>query len=420
MSFLRSNDNSNSYAINDNMILTELLGIAKENVTESNVMNIPSVSSSIDLICDLISMLNIRLYKRIRCDKVEEIEKDNRLNLLNLEPNNLMTAQQFKRQIMKDLILHGSGHALIEKQRNKFIKLHYTEANNVTELLDTSIIHKDAKLVVGGQEYEIYQFLTVAKDSKTGLKGQGILSKNKDILALALLEQSFLRSNLESGGNLKGFFTSDSRLKDVDTVRQKLKEELKGSQKYTFFNEGLKYNAIQSSNTDMQLLQNREFTNNEIKKIFNIPSEIKTDSDYRVFLKTCITPYLNLIENALNKYLLLQKEKNDGYYFQFDVKELTKASVKERFEAYRMALDSGIKTVNEIRTDESLESLEGMDVLKGSLGSIYYDIGSKSYFTPNTGQVQSQQAMGGEAIEEVKKEPEGDSEQVENQAEQIE
>ncbi|MDZ4994383.1 phage portal protein [Clostridium perfringens] len=416
MGFLRNNEASFSTMdnISSNIVLHDLLGIARENVTENNVMNIPAVSGSVDLILDLISMLNVRLYKRIRCDKVEEIEKDNRLILLNLEPNNLMTSQQFKRTMLKDCILHGSGHALIEKNRNKFVKLHYTEECNVTQLLDNEIIHKDAKFLVGGTEYEIYEFLTIAKDSKNGLKGEGILSKNKDILALALLEQSFLRSNLESGGNLKGFFTSDSRIKDVDTVRKKLKEELKGNQKYTFFNDGLKYNAIQSSNTDMQILQNRQFTNKELQKIFNIPSEIKSESDYKVFLKTCITPWLNLFEAALNKYLLLQKEKNDGYFFQFDTKELTKASIKERFEAYKIALDSSIKTVNEIRADENLEFLDGMDVLKASLGSVFYDITNKTYFTPNTGQTQN---IGGEINEDIEEQDEELTEQVEKQTE---
>ena len=325
-----------------------------------------------------------------------------------------MTAQQFKRAILKDCILHGSGHALIEKNRNKFVKLHYTEENNVTELLDTQIIHKDAKLLVGGEEFEIYEFLTIAKDSKNGLKGVGILQKNKDILALALLEQSFLRSNLQNGGNLKGFFTSESRVKDPEELRAKIKSEVNGSVKFSIFNNGIKYNPIQASNTDMQILQNRKFTNDELRKIFNIPSEIKTNDDYRIFLKACITPYLNLFENALNKYLLLQKEKNNNYYFQFDVKELSKASIKERFDAYKVALDSGIKTINEVRIEENLENLQGMDVLKSSLGSVFYDITNQKYFTPNTGQVQS---MGGEASEEVKEESKGNTDQVENQTE---
>ncbi|MDK7627696.1 MULTISPECIES: phage portal protein [unclassified Clostridium] len=410
MGFLR-NDEKIFETTSSNIYLNELLGIARENVTEENVMNIPSVSSSVDLILDLISMLNVRLYKRVRCDKVEEIENDNRLTLLNLEPNNLMTAQQFKRAMLKDCILHGSGHALIEKNRNKFVKLYYTEESNVTELLDTQIIHKDAKLLVGGEEFEIYEFLTIAKDSKNGLKGNGILQKNKDILALALLEQSFLRSNLQNGGNLKGFFTSESKVKDPDELREKIKSEVTGSAKFSVFNAGIKYNPIQSSNTDMQILQNREFTNVELRKIFNIPNEIKTDSDYRIFLKSCITPWLNLFENALNKYLLLQKEKNNNYYFQFDIKELSKASIKERFDAYKAALDSGIKTINEVRTEENLETLEGMDVLKSSLGSVFYDITNKTYFTPNTGETKK---LGGDINEEVQEKPEGISEQMED------
>ena len=59
MGFLR-NDEKTFETTSSNIYLNELLGIARENVTEENVMNIPSVSSSVDLILDLISMLNVR------------------------------------------------------------------------------------------------------------------------------------------------------------------------------------------------------------------------------------------------------------------------------------------------------------------------------------------------------------------------
>ena len=64
-----------------------------------------------------------------------------------------------------------------------------------------------------------------------------------------------------------------------------------------------------------------------------------------------------------------------------------KASIKERFDAYKVAKDTGLMTINELRRMENLNYVEGMDVINVGLGAVLYDINSGTYYTPNTGQV---------------------------------
>ena len=79
---------------------------------------------------------------------------------------------------------------------------------------------------------------------------------------------------------------------------------------------------------------------------------------------------------------LTQKEKKD-HFFVFDVKEIIKASIKERYESYKMAKETGFMTLNEIRKEENLNYVEGLDVVNVGLGAVLYDVTTHTYYTPN-------------------------------------
>ena len=82
----------------------------------------------------------------------------------------------------------------------------------------------------------------------------------------------------------------------------------------------------------------------------------------------------------------MEKEKKN-FFFEFDTKEIVKASIKERFDAYKVAKDTGLMTINELRRMENLNYVDGMDVINVGLGAVLYDINTGTYYTPNTGQV---------------------------------
>ena len=54
-----------------------------------------------------------------------------------------------------------------------------------------------------------------------------------------------------------------------------------------------------------------------------------------------------------------------------------------------MAKETGFITVNEIRSAENMEAIEGMDVINVGLGAVLYDINTQTYYTPNTDTVAS-------------------------------
>lgn len=109
-------------------------------------------------------------------------------------------------------------------------------------------------------------------------------------------------------------------------------------------------------------------------------------------------PIISAIETELNNHFLLETEK-DSYYFAFDTKKITRGSLKERYEAYKIASDTGWMTKNEIRCEEDYDSIDGLDVVSMNLANVLYDVKTKKYYTPNTGSVMNIEKGGGESNE---------------------
>ena len=69
-----------------------------------------------------------------------------------------------------------------------------------------------------------------------------------------------------------------------------------------------------------------------------------------------------------------------GYDFKFETKELVRGSLNQRYEAYKLARETGWKTINEIREDEDKDPIEGMDIIPMNLADVVYDV-RKKYIT---------------------------------------
>ena len=116
-------------------------------------------------------------------------------------------------------------------------------------------------------------------------------------------------------------------------------------------------------------------------------------------------PILTTIECALNRDLLLEKEKwgrqpsarmgtpcekseRGVFYFAFDTKEITKGDIKTRFEAYKTALDANLMQIDECRYMEDLEPL-GLNFIKLGLQDVLFNPQTKEVYTPNTNQIKN-------------------------------
>lgn len=389
----------------DDVLLRALLG--GTSITKNEALNIPSVKSCINFIADSVSMIPIKLYKE-NDGKADEVKDDTRVKLLNDDTGDTLDAVQFWRAMITDYFLGKGGYAYINKHRNKFVSLHYVNEEQLSVNKSVDPIFKDFDILVHGNKYMPYEFLKLLRNTKDGAEGHSIIDENNLILSVTYNSLVFEETLVRKGGNKKGFVKSARKLSDAAITA--LKEAWKrlysnNSDNVVILNEGLDFQEASNTSVEMQLNENKETNSAEICKLFNIPENIikgtASSKEYTNAFKMAVMPVLRVITCALNRELLLEKEKG-SFYFDFDTKEMLKGDLKERFEAYKVAIESNFMQIDEVRFMENLPAL-GLSWIKLGLDSVLYDIKTGSIYTPNTNQTNKMnetKLKGGENVED--------------------
>lgn len=361
----------------DDVLLSALLN--GETITREKAMTLPAVAGAVDFITNIIASMPVKLYK-YKQGRVEEQPNDTRVKLLNSDTGDTLDPFQFKKAMVEDYLLGKGGYAYIRKNRNQVTGLFYVEDIHIAIMKNFKPIYKDYVILVEGQEYKPYEFIKLLRKTKDGSSGIGVtveLSKALETAYQTLLYQLGL---VKSGGNKKGFLKATRRLgqDEIDVLKAAWQNLYANNESnVVVLNNGLEFQEASNSSVEMQLNESKKTLQDEINNIFHIKADF-----YETF-KTAIYPIIKAFETALNRDLLLEKEKK-YYFFEFDVKEIVKANLKERYEAYKLAKETGFMTLNEIRRTENMEHIEGLDVVNVGLGAVLYDTNTHKYYTPNT------------------------------------
>lgn len=352
-----------------------------ETITREKALTLPSVSGAVDFICNSVACMPVKLYK-YKQGKVTEVENDSRTKLLNGDTGDTLDAFQMKKAMVEDYLLGKGGYAFIQKNRNDVTGLYYVQENNVAILKNADPIHKEYKISVEGNMYEPYEFIKLLRNTKDGASGIGLTIEVSKALETAYQTLLYQLSLVKSGGNKKGFLKSNRKLgqEEINILKRAWKNMYANNEEnVVVLNNGLEFQEASNSSVEMQLNESKMTLQGEINNLFHI------SGDFDLTFKEAIYPIIKAFETALNRDLLLEKEKKN-MFFEFDTKEIVKASLQERYNAYKTAKETGFMTLNEIRKSENLNYVEGLDVVNVGLGAVLYDTQTQKYFTPNTGQ----------------------------------
>lgn len=363
----------------DNVLLQALLN--DEPITKEKALTLPSVSSAVDFISSSIASMPVKLYK-YKNGKVEEQEKDTRVQLLNGDTEDMLDAFQMKKALVMDYLLDKGGYCYIQKSRNEVIALKYVKPEFVSYSIDPNPLHKNYKIYVYSNTYKPYEFIKLLRNTDNGAYGTSTINEVSKALETAYSTLIYQLGLVKSGGNKKGFIKSQRKLgqEEINILKQAWNNLYKSnSENVVVLNNGLEFQESSNSSVEMQMSENRKTLNDEINSIFHIKENF-----YDTF-KEAIYPIVKAFETQLNNNLLLEKEKKN-MFFEFDVKEIVKANIEERYSAYKTAKETGFMTLNEIRKMENMEYIEGLDVVNVGLGAVLYDTNTHQYYTPNTGE----------------------------------
>jgi HK97 family phage portal protein len=367
--------------------------IRGDSISRKQALTIPSVAANVDFITNAIASMPVKLFRRAG-GKVEEIIDDRRVSLLNCDTGDTLDGFQFKKAIVEDYLLSSGGYAYIQKFRNEVTGLYYVENDYVVVDYNFKPIYKGYRIFVEDGTYRPYEFIKLLRNTKNGAWGVGIIEELNQALQNAYQTQLFALGLVKTGGNKKGFLKSERRLgQDEIAILKQAWNRLyqNNSDNVVVLNNGIDFKEATNTSVEMQLNESTETLRKQINDIFQIG-----DDFYDTF-KRAIYPIVKAFEAALNRDLLLEKEKGE-YFFEFDVKEIIRANIKERYECYKLAKEVGFLTKNEIRQSENLNEIEGLDVVDLGLGAVLYDVNTQTYYTPNNNSTEDLKTLEEESI----------------------
>lgn len=374
--------------------LETLLKGAKGNtdsISKADALNIPAVGACVAFIANTIAGLPIRLYKR-EAGKIVEIEDDARLKMLNGDTGDLLDANQLVGQMVTDMLLNGAGYAYVDWLGNKVKGIYYVDDAYVSVTQNADPIYKTVEIYVGGKRTDDFRLMRLTRDSRNGVSGCGVLQQYP-LLFNTMLNALRYENNAISTGTKRGFFKSKYKLEPKllqalkDAWRNFCSTEGKASPDAMILNEGIDFEPASSTATENQLNESKTANSELVYNAFGLSINLfKTttpnDSLYQNAVKTSILPIVRQVNTALNKFLLLEREK-DAMFFVVDTSEILRSSLEERYKAYDIALKSGWIQVDEVRKAENLSPLD-LNFVKLNLSDVLYNPKTKELYVTNT------------------------------------
>jgi len=372
----------------------QFLEILKGNrtLTKAQALSLPCVSGAIDFLSNIVATIPVKLYSKQK-GKVIECLGSQRANLLNKDTGDTLDGFQLKKAMVRDYFLGSGGYAYIKRTRNsKAGSAHIAglffvpEEEIAINYSEYDPIFKNYEFLVQTRKFKSYEFLKLLRATRNGVTGVSVISEISKALAAAYYNLALEIRTAKAGGVRKGYLQILPGASGLSPAAEKQIQKAwatiykRDIGEVSLIPKELEYKELSPSNAEMQLNESKKIFQDEINQIFHIKD------NFQDTFKEAIFPILKAFEATINREMLLEEEKN-RLYFEFDTKEILKASLKERFEAYKIAKETGFLTLNEIRKMENLEGIEGMDVLNLGLGSVLFNTTTHTYYTPNTSSV---------------------------------
>ena len=357
--------------------------LSGENMTRAKAMQIPYVAGAINEIAKTVANIPIKLYRK-EGKKVIEVTDDPRVFLLNEETGDTLDANQMKQAVVRDYYLGRGGYVYVNWDGLEVESLHYVFSEYVAIAPNTDVIFKDYAILIQGRAYYPDQFIRVLRNTDNGMQGNSIVDQNSTALNVGYSTLEYEKGLVKTGGNKKGFVKSARKLSQaaIDALKNAWRRLYQNNtENVVILNEGLEFQEASNTSVEMQLNENKKTNGEEFRRLLGIPDDLGDEAGDKAFIKYCINTFMGEFMTALNRALLLESEKGT-YYFAPDMSELTKGDIDKRYEAYKVAADTGWLQLDEIRAIENREPL-GIDMIKLGLQDVLYDPKTSEIYIPN-------------------------------------
>lgn len=344
-------------------------------VTEETALQLSAVWACVRLISQTVASLPVLVYRKTPTGRV--LVEDHWFSRLMMNrPNQYQTRFEFWEHQIANLAMHGNMYA-----RKTVL------AGEIRSLLPLNPLQVETKLTAGKVTHYFTSDGNVAvlaaesvwhaRMNGNLITGRSPLQFGRDMIGIGLAAEHSVSKIYANGGKPSGVLSIDKLL--TPDQRSQVRESFSTlttstDDRLLVLELGATFSPVSMSPQDIELLASRKFQIDEIARWFGVPSVLINQNEGSTtlgsstaeiiasFYKLNLRPYLEAIENSITTNLFSDAERKE-YEVEFDFEGLLRASEKDRYEGYRVAIASGVMMPSEARQKEWLPPAAGADRL---------------------------------------------------------
>jgi HK97 family phage portal protein len=321
------------------------------------------------------------IYKRGK-NGGKKIATDHALyNLLKYKPWSEGNSFEWREMLVGHLELRGNAYAFIEMTEagvvTALIPLNPDRVRAARSVVDNSLYYEVSAWNGGWFPVPREWIFHIKNRSEDGVYGLSVLELARRDLDRALQIQKYSTNIYANGAKLGGVLEHPGQLsKDAtEKLRASFRELYSGSANAgstAVLEEGMKFNPISITPTDAKFLEASDAGVEDISRWTNVSKHmlgIHSDASFSnmeqqalEFVQYTVFPECARWEAAYNEQLLSERERNAGYFIEYNIAGLLRGDTATRFASYAIGRQWGFYSANDIRSLENFDPIENGDI----------------------------------------------------------
>lgn len=342
-------------------------------VTPKSAMQVPAVSSAVELIAESVGTLPVKLF--VRNAKGKEADPAHpAFGLAHDEANDWTSAAELRTQLTHDALLHDrGGFALANRVNGRVVEFIRIDPLTVEPKTDEAT-GEPFYVVRQGRRAVRYEYRDMLHIQAFG--GSAPINRARNAIALAIDLERHAAKLFANGARPSGILSTDAKtppaLKNIADMWNATFGDPNNTGKPAILPEGTAYQQTGLNSVDAQFEQMRRFQTEEVGRAFRVPPTMlfdltrgtwsNTEEMGHQFLTYTLRPWLDAWEWAYARVLLTSEERADRF-FEFITDDLLTVSFATRATSYGQYRSMGVLTANEVRAGLNLPPLPGGDEL---------------------------------------------------------
>lgn len=346
---------------------------AGEWVSEHNALKYMAVYASVRILSLIDAALPLHVYRDRPGGGKDKAISDYRYKLLHDQPNEEMTAAQFRMYMRQNRCLWGNAYALLKWNRAMRLEAIWPLRPDWMMVYRTKSGRKvyayDPPDGLLGGYYspdEILHFRGLGDD----LVGYSPIKLARQSIGLGMAAETFGATFFRNGARHSGILELAGRVRDLDEVGKKFSEKYAGAGnagKVLVVDQGSKFVSTTIPPEDAQYLETRQFQSGEISaKIYGVPPHLTGDTEKQTSWGTGVeqmsigfVTYTIMPECVLQEHEINVKILGNGLYCKYSLDGLLRADAKSRAETLQIERRNGVITADEWRELNERNPIEG-------------------------------------------------------------